>query len=63
MKSNVIYGIIYKVTNKINGKIYIGQTIRTLKQRKECHIGESTRNRKNTVFYRAIRKHKKNNFI
>ena len=22
------YGIIYKITNKINGKVYIGQTIR-----------------------------------
>ena len=22
------YGIIYKITNKINGKVYIGQTIK-----------------------------------
>ena len=25
--------LIYKITNKINGKIYIGQTTRTLKER------------------------------
>ena len=22
-----VYGIIYKITNKINGKVYIGQTV------------------------------------
>jgi hypothetical protein len=26
------YGIIYKVTNKVNGKVYIGQTIEGLKR-------------------------------
>ena len=30
-------GIIYKVTNKENGKIYIGQTIQTLNERKNKH--------------------------
>lgn len=30
-------GIIYKITNTINGKIYIGQTTRTLKQRMAEH--------------------------
>ena len=31
------YGIIYKVTNLVNNKIYIGQTERTLKERWEQH--------------------------
>ena len=31
-------GIIYKVTNKENGKIYIGQTIQTLNERKNIMI-------------------------
>lgn len=31
-------GIIYKVTNKVNGKIYIGQTIRNISERMGEHI-------------------------
>jgi len=30
-------GIIYKATNKINGKIYIGKTMQSLHRRKICH--------------------------
>ena len=30
--------IIYKYTNKLNGKIYIGQTVRTLEERLKEHI-------------------------
>ena len=33
-----MYGIIYKITNKINGKIYIGQTIKSLKERWSGHL-------------------------
>lgn len=32
--------LIYKITNKINGKIYIGQTTRTLKERWADYIKE-----------------------
>lgn len=39
-----MYGIIYKITNKINGKIYIGQTIRSFKERYDGKI-ENTKNR------------------
>ena len=39
-----MYGIIYKITNIINGKVYIGQTIRTFKERYEGSI-ENTKNR------------------
>lgn len=34
--------IIYKIENKINGKIYIGQTKRTLKERISEHIRKKT---------------------
>ncbi len=49
--------IIYKVTNNINGKIYIGQTCRTLYER----MGEHVR-RKTTYFDRAFSKQAKDNF-
>ena len=48
--------IIYKITNTKNGKVYIGQTTRTLRLRWEQHI----RNAKNggmSKFYKAIRKY------
>jgi group I intron endonuclease len=53
--------VIYKVTNKINGKIYIGQTIKKLKSRWLAHINKSNSS-KTSVFHAAIRKYKKENF-
>ena len=52
--------IIYKATNKINGKVYIGQTEKTLEHRKEVHHRDSER--MDTYFYRAIRKYGWENF-
>ena len=40
--------IIYKATNKLNGKIYIGQTINTLEFRKDQHFRD-TRCTKNKI--------------
>lgn len=34
--------IIYKITNKLNGKVYIGQTIQSLKERWSKHKGTKT---------------------
>ncbi len=53
---------IYKITNKINGKIYIGQTIRPIEQRFKRHINDATNNIVDTHFSRAIRKYGKENF-
>lgn len=33
-------GVIYKIENLVNGKVYIGQTIRTFEERKKQHIAE-----------------------
>lgn len=49
---------IYKITNKINGKIYIGQTVRNVKVRFKEHCRH-----KNTYIERAIQKHGDKNFI
>jgi group I intron endonuclease len=39
--------IIYKITNTINSKIYIGQTIKKLSERIHGHFADSKRERKN----------------
>ncbi len=57
------YGIIYKVTNKVNGKIYIGQTVQSLSKRIESHINKALSNEDDFYFHRAIRKYGKNSFI
>lgn len=50
--------IVYKITNKINGKIYIGQTIGTLRNRWNSHC----RNKKFSLITVAINKYGRENF-
>jgi group I intron endonuclease len=50
-------GIIYKVTNLVNGKIYIGKTNVKFKIRKGNHITRSIFNLDNTIFHNAISKY------
>lgn len=52
-------GKIYKYTNLINGKIYIGQTKQTLEQRDYKH---QTQLNDNTYFHRAMKKYGRDNF-
>lgn len=54
--------IIYKSTNKITGKVYVGQTIHTLDKRIEGHIKES-KLESNRPFMLSINKYGENNFI
>jgi len=56
------YGIIYKATNKLNKKVYIGQTIKTLEKRRSEHIGCAIRGKKVYYFQRALKKYGINNF-
>lgn len=51
-------GIIYKATNKINGKCYIGQTKFTLEKRKLEHENSSY----NCYFHKALKKYGLDNF-
>ena len=56
-------GYIYKITNKINGKVYVGKTTRTVQERWEEHLREYRKERcKNRPLYRAIRKYGTNAF-
>lgn len=59
-------GYIYKVTNVVNGKVYIGQTMRTIEARWKDHNWDS--NNKNgpkycSSFHNAIRKYSADSFI
>ena len=49
-------GIIYLASNLITGKKYIGQTIKTLSERKSKHL-QNSQTDLNNRFYQAIRKH------
>jgi group I intron endonuclease len=53
--------IVYKITNKIDGKAYIGQTIETINRRWKRHIAVSNKNG-NSYFHKAIRKYGFDNF-
>lgn len=55
LKENI--GIIYKVTNDINNKVYIGQTTYTLEQRWANHVNASLKNVDKFHFHSAIRKY------
>jgi len=53
--ASIIDGKIYRCLNKKNGKVYIGKTSSSLKDRIACHVRDSCRF--DTLFYKAIRKH------
>lgn len=56
-------GFIYKITNNINGKVYIGQTIKTIKKRWQQHICNSSKPYfQQIVLYKAMKKYGKENF-
>lgn len=50
--------IIYKITNTINGRVYIGQTVTSLARRWSQH----TTSKKNSPMYNAFRKYGAENF-
>lgn len=54
---------VYKITNIQNNKVYIGQSIRPIKDRFNRHINDALNNILDTHFARAIRKYGKENFI
>lgn len=57
------FGMIYKAINKVNGKIYIGQTIKSLAKRRAAHFNEAKENKSRSIFCRALNKYGRDNFI
>lgn len=63
MNSDSFNGVIYKVTNLINGKIYIGQTI-NYKRRHKDHLSPRYIKKDNAAyFHKALNCHGEKNFI
>lgn len=54
--------LIYKITNNINGKIYVGQTKHTLKTRFGAHKRSSRRKEVKSLISKAIKKYGEENF-
>ena len=55
-----MFGIIYKVTNVVNGKVYIGQTVRKLSDRINCHYKQATSDNPHCKhFHSALQKYNK----
>lgn len=56
-------GFIYMITNSVNGKLYIGQTIKTISERMFEHIWDSyNKTDDGMALHRAIAKYGKENF-
>ncbi len=57
-------GFIYKITNKVNGKIYVGQTTHPVRKRWLGHLSHARTNHEKscTHLHRAIRKYGAKNF-
>ena len=55
-------GFIYKVTNIINGKVYVGKTNKSIEARWQQHIYDSKR-LNDRPFYNAINKYGQENFV
>jgi group I intron endonuclease len=56
------YGIVYKATNIVNNKMYVGQTIVGLKARQENHVNDALAKKDNHYFHNAIRNYGKDKF-
>ena len=48
---------IYKITNTVTGKFYVGQTKRKLQVRLNSHFYEASKRKYNMLLHRSIRKH------
>jgi group I intron endonuclease len=57
-----MFGRIYLITNIVNGKKYIGQTIKTIEKRLKEHFKAVFVENRQVIIYNAIRKYGEDNF-
>lgn len=57
----IFHGVIYKITNLVNGKIYIGQTVNSIQRRFNSHVSGKGKD-SGMKICRAINKYGKHNF-
>jgi group I intron endonuclease len=55
-----MYGLIYKATNLITNKVYVGLTTKSLSERINAHINRG--NTEKSVFQKSLKKHGRDNF-
>jgi group I intron endonuclease len=58
----MVYGSVYKILNRVNGKFYIGQTTRKIDVRMKEHIRKASSHGQNMPILRAINKYGADNF-
>lgn len=54
--------LIYKITCKVNGKVYVGQTTQSMRRRKAEHLCRLAAGERQHKLYRAMRKYGSDNF-
>jgi group I intron endonuclease len=57
------FGVIYKISNLLNGKVYIGQTIRNIEIRWKQHCREAIKYSHKSALFGAIAKYGKDAFV
>ena len=60
--SATVYGYIYEITNRINNKVYIGQTVQTVARRWQQHRYNALAGKSGMAIHRAMKKHGLENF-
>lgn len=56
-------GLIYKATNIVTKKVYVGQTTYSLRERKNAHLSDARLNKTTMYFHRAISKYGEEKFV
>ena len=62
MENKEVYGRIYKITNKVNGKVYIGQTTQYPPEKRFNEHKCKAKNGSKDYIYRSMREHGIENF-